>query len=616
VRLFDHCSDVSRAIGLHVNALSTPVSIPTNPMEAAPESAAVIAVRGLGKRYMLYERPHERLKEQLLWRFGWRFGREFWALRDVTLEVGRGEAVGIVGRNGSGKSTLLHVIAGTLAPTTGSVAVTGRVAALLELGSGFNPEFTGRENVFLNAAILGMSRAEAEARFDAIVAFADIGEFLDQPVKVYSSGMLVRLSFAVQAHVDADVLIVDEALAVGDVYFQHRCMRRIRQLVDHGTTLLFVSHGTDTVKRFCRRGLWLDAGVARYFGEAGVAVERYLADTRMRQARHAGEAMPAVPDEDDGAPLAAAMQIPRPEGLLPTMAGHVDLAADGLCVRGAWGWSALGDQRLLGRYTRDPDGLAGFRASGTALELTFACGPQASAVDVFVDGEHRRLDLYALEERVVAHRFALTVGEHAVLLAPAGRPDGGGTFVCWLGGRLDAPVPMPFRSDGRLGSREGEVGRYGTGKARLLAVELLDWSSGQPVDDLRFGQRVRLRLHAERVAPVAGRVEFSYIVRDRNRVDIMGTTTIDEHLRLDASAERFVVEFAFDVRLGPGSYSILAAVVECSEDLTQRIPMDQIDIATVFNVDGDPQRPVWYVYHEPVVVAGAVYAREQSSHGG
>jgi ABC-type polysaccharide/polyol phosphate transport system ATPase subunit len=574
-----------------------------------------IAVRGLGKRYMLYERPHERLKEQLLWRFGRRFGREFWALHDVTFEVGRGEAVGIVGRNGSGKSTLLHIIAGTLCPTAGEVAVAGRVAALLELGSGFNPEFTGRENVFLNGAILGLSRADVLRRFDDIAAFADIGEFLDQPVKVYSSGMLVRLAFAVQAHVDADVLIVDEALAVGDAYFQHRCMRRIRQLVDRGTTLLFVSHATDAVKRFCRRGLWLDGGGLCYFGEAGVAVERYLADTRMREAAQTGEPLPAVADLSGATALP--VPPPSPETALPRMSGDIELTTDGLFLRGEWPWSTNGAPEMpFGRFTRDHHALAGFRGTGTALEMTFACGPQATAVDVIVDGEPRRLELYAISERPQTYRFTVPPGEHIVLVAPGERPGATGTYVRWLGGRVDAALALAFRCDPHLGSAESAVGRYGNGKARLTAVEVLDWTTGEPASEVAYGQRVRLRLHAERLAPVDGRVEFSYIVRDRNRVDIVGTTTIDERLRLDASASRFVVEFAFDVRLGPGSYSVLAAVVECSEDLTRRIPMDQIDIAAVFEVGGDPQRPVWYVYHEPVAVAATTYLAEQGSHGG
>jgi hypothetical protein len=423
----------------------------------------------------------------------------------------------------------------------------------------------------------------------------------------------VRLAFAVQAHVDADVLIVDEALAVGDAYFQHRCMRRIRQLVDRGTTLLFVSHATDAVKRFCRRGLWLDAGSVRYFGEAGVAVERYLADTRMREAQQPGSVVSAVPvDEVE----VIVQSTPSPVTTLPRIDGEADLATDGLFLRGEWTWSAVGEGGPIGRYTCDPKALAGFRVSGSVVEVTFVCGPRASAADVIVDGERRHVDLYALSERPQTYRFALTRGEHTVLIAPAARPGVRDTFVWWLGARAEATDALAFRADPRLGTAESAVGRYGNGRARLTAVELLDWRSLEPLSEVAFGQRVRLRLHAERLAPVGERIEFSYIVRDRNRVDIMGTTTIDERLRLDAAAERYVVEFAFDVRLGPGSYSVLAAVVECSEDLTRRVPMDQIDIAAVFGVGGDPQRPVWYVYHEPVAVAAATYGGDDVSHGG
>src|SRR5574341_116121 len=190
------------------------------PRVSTPPPEAVISVRGVSKMYRLYDRPEDRLKQSLFWRFGRSYGREFWALRDVSFEVQQGEAVGIIGRNGSGKSTLLQIIAGTLQPTTGEVQIKGRVAALLELGSGFNSEYTGRENVFMNGAILGLGREEMEQRFDDIAAFADIGEFIDQPIKLYSSGMVMRLAFAVQAMVPKEVLIVDEALAVGDEAFQ------------------------------------------------------------------------------------------------------------------------------------------------------------------------------------------------------------------------------------------------------------------------------------------------------------------------------------------------------------------------------------------------------------
>src|SRR5262245_51914273 len=191
---------------------------PALPALAAPTPEVAISVRGIGKMYRMYDRPRDRLKQMLL-RGRRMYGREFWALRDVSFEVRKGETVGIIGRNGSGKSTLLQIIAGTLAPSAGEVQVTGRVAALMGVGRGVNPEFTGRENVFLNGSILGFSREEMAQRFDEIAAFADIGEFIDQPVKMYSSGMFVRLAFAVQAHVPTEVLIIDEALSVGDIFF-------------------------------------------------------------------------------------------------------------------------------------------------------------------------------------------------------------------------------------------------------------------------------------------------------------------------------------------------------------------------------------------------------------
>jgi lipopolysaccharide transport system ATP-binding protein len=232
-----------------------------------------IRVRGLGKCYHIYNQPQDRLKQalvpkvlRLVGRPARAYYREFWALRDVNLEVARGEAVGIIGRNGAGKSTFLQIIAGTLAPTLGSVEVQGRVAALLELGSGFNPEFTGRENVWLNGSILGLNSDEIAARFDEIAGFADIGDFMDQPVKTYSSGMMVRLAFSVQTAVRPEVLIVDEALSVGDVFFQAKCMARMRQLLSDGVTLLFVSHDTGTVRQLCSRAVLLDRGEALAVG--------------------------------------------------------------------------------------------------------------------------------------------------------------------------------------------------------------------------------------------------------------------------------------------------------------------------------------------------------------
>jgi lipopolysaccharide transport system ATP-binding protein len=242
-----------------------------------------IRVRNLSKQYLLYDRPEDRLKQSIVPRLQRLVGgtpkmyyRSFLALDDASFEVKRGETVGIVGRNGAGKSTLLQLICGTLRPTSGTVVVYGRIAALLELGAGFNPDFTGRENVYMNSAILGLDREEVDRRFDDIVTFADIGDFLDQPVKIYSSGMYVRLAFAVAACVDADVLIVDEALAVGDIKFQAKCFRRLDELVKRGTTILIVTHSVELVPRYCSRALLLDAGRLKVDGTPKEVVNAYL----------------------------------------------------------------------------------------------------------------------------------------------------------------------------------------------------------------------------------------------------------------------------------------------------------------------------------------------------
>lgn len=245
-------------------------------------SDVVIRVENLSKFYETYERPQDRLKQLIFPRLrrilGMKpksFASDFAALRNVSFEVKRGETFGIVGRNGSGKSTLLQILCGTLSPSTGSVQVHGKVAALLELGAGFNPEFTGRENVFMNGQIFGLSKKEIEERYDKIVEFADIGDFIDKPVKTYSSGMYVRLAFAVIAHVDADILVVDEALSVGDAYFVQKCMRFLRDFMKRGT-LLFVSHDIGAVQNLCNNAMWLHKGVVKQIGEPKDIIKKYL----------------------------------------------------------------------------------------------------------------------------------------------------------------------------------------------------------------------------------------------------------------------------------------------------------------------------------------------------
>ncbi len=249
-----------------VRVAATVASIPAEP---------AITVAHVSRKYTIYARPSEQFKARLL---GRSLGREHWALRDVSFTVERGTTVGIVGTNGSGKSTLLQLLAGVLQPTSGELHVNGRIGAILELGAGFNPEFTGRENALLNGAILGLPAAAMADRLDAIQAFAEIGEFFDQPVKAYSTGMYVRLAFAVATQIDADVLLIDEALAVGDAYFHHKCMQHIHELQRRGVTIVLVSHDAAAVKRLCQRAIWLDAGRIAADGDPSDVVTRYLAD--------------------------------------------------------------------------------------------------------------------------------------------------------------------------------------------------------------------------------------------------------------------------------------------------------------------------------------------------
>ncbi|SDY62264.1 ABC transporter ATP-binding protein [Nitrosomonas sp. Nm58] len=239
-------------------------------------SEIVLKVEGLSKCYHIYDKPRDRLLQMLA--YGKKqFFREFWALRDISFTVPKGETVGIIGRNGSGKSTLLQIICGTVSSTSGVVDTRGRIAAILELGAGFNTEFTGRENVLLNAAILGFSKEDMEERMAEVLAFSELGDFLDQPVKTYSSGMYARLAFSIAIHLDPEILIVDEALAVGDARFVAKCMRRIKDIITQGTTVLFVSHDVSSVRTLCNRAIWLDQGRMVEEGEVFPVTGRYMA---------------------------------------------------------------------------------------------------------------------------------------------------------------------------------------------------------------------------------------------------------------------------------------------------------------------------------------------------
>lgn len=269
-------------------------------------SKLAIKVEDLSKRYEIYNLPTDRLKQIFLPNFNKLFNRqqrnyfqEFWALRDVSFEIKKGQTVGIIGQNGSGKSTLLQLICGTLSPTTGSVSTNGRVAALLELGSGFNPEFTGIENIYTYASILGLNKNEIESKFDDIISFADIGDFVEQPLKIYSSGMFARLAFSVAINVDPEILIVDEALSVGDMFFQQKCMLRMERMLNNGTTILFVSHSLPQVRNLCEKAIYLNGGKVLGFGQSKAICDLYLNDMSGLKAPHKSESPEKLDSSSD-----------------------------------------------------------------------------------------------------------------------------------------------------------------------------------------------------------------------------------------------------------------------------------------------------------------------------
>src|SRR5436305_26817 len=269
-----------------------------------------LRVENVSKQYRIYAHPGDRLKESLT-RGRWKRHREFWALRDVTFELEVGTTTGIIGPNGSGKSTLLQIITGTLEPTHGAVHHEGRIAALLELGAGFNPEFTGIENIYLNAALLGFSKSEIDARLPEIKRFAEIGDFVEQPVKTYSSGMYIRLAFAIAVSAEPQILIVDEALAVGEAVFQHRCLRRIKEMQEGGATILFVSHDPHTIRALCTRAILFNAGRMETDGKPSDVLNRYQKIIMSRQRDYESKRLVAA-EADESEELAVLDESFRP----------------------------------------------------------------------------------------------------------------------------------------------------------------------------------------------------------------------------------------------------------------------------------------------------------------
>ncbi len=376
-------------------------------------SSDTIAIRasGLGKCYHIYDTPRDRLKQFILPHFSKLAGREaepyfkeFWALKEVSFEIEKGEVLGIIGRNGAGKSTLLQILCGTLSPSHGSVETYGRVAALLELGAGFNPEFTGRENVYLNACVLGLRTEEIDARFDDIVAFADIGLFIDQPVKTYSSGMFVRLAFSIATSVDPDILVIDEALSVGDGAFARKSFDRIMALKDAGKTILFCSHSMYQIDVLCKRALWLERGRLHKLETATSVTSAYNTALAL-------ESAPLIAPADRNHPAAGAIQgsrmAPASTGRILAVHGHCDQTS-GPCLQVQ---SQVSTLSITVEFLLDPQ----LPQPSVALGIENAAGMAVSSVISTHDGATLKVDAQGRgQATVVFPQIPLMKGKYQI----------------------------------------------------------------------------------------------------------------------------------------------------------------------------------------------------------
>jgi len=403
--------------------------------------AVAISVEGISKQYRIYHQPADRLKEMVS-RGRWKTHREFWALREISFEVEQGTTFGIIGANGSGKSTLLQIVAGTLEPTHGSVCHTGRIAALLELGAGFNPEFTGLENVFMNASLMGFSRAETEAMLPEIERFAEIGDFIYQPVKTYSSGMYVRLAFATAISAMPQILIVDEALAVGDAVFQHRCMRRIREMQEGGMTILFVSHDPSAVRALCSRAVLLSGGRMEVIGKPTDVLNRYQKLIMARE--HDYDRAAAAPDEADGDTFAveeaAALHYTFRHGdgsaevlrveLLDAAQRRIEMVESGepVCVRMRVRFRADVEDPVCGFLIRNRHGIHLYGTNTELQQVELGTVRRGEVVEV----------TFAFDCRLAPDSYSIAVAAHS--------PDA--ISFDWLDGALFFQVMSAERMDG------------------------------------------------------------------------------------------------------------------------------------------------------------------------
>ena len=555
----------------------------------------VIDLQGINKSFRLYSRNRDRLFE-ILFPFKGNRHQDFFALKDINFSLQKGESLGIVGENGSGKSTLLKIVSGVLTPTSGTISVTGSLGCLLELGGGFNPELSGIENAKLQL-LMSSTLGDTNALLDAIIEFAEVGDFIHHPVKKYSSGMFMRLAFACATAINPAILIVDEELAVGDVFFVKKCMNRMHQLLQNDTTLLFVSHDLEAVRRLCSKALWLNKGEQMAFGPTKDVAERYTEYTRKRESlRH---------EEQGGGYAHGVHASAKSVPMLHRVQGAIDMAEQRLFVGGAWDWQDEGPIRF--RMASTPEAAAAFELAGERLTLTFMRGDGFTMPEVLLDGKEVILTIdnnesYPILSQAPAqtHNFTLLLapGEHTVCIRPTkeGR-------VGWLGGCVDqSPANLTFSDNPELAALWKEKSHcWGDGRAHICNVELLDATTLSPVTHVTPEQYVRLRIHAKRVGVINGQVTLAFKVENRLSVCMFGTSTLEEFYVFDAGAAAWVAEFLFCLPLKSGDYLISVAVV--SKDCGTYAVHNNIDPATNIFVRAEHQRSIWGEFYNPTQVS-------------
>jgi ABC-type polysaccharide/polyol phosphate transport system ATPase subunit len=568
-----------------------------------------IAIRltGVSKKYPIYETPFHRLRESF-GRGKTRLHREFWALQGIDLAVPAGTTLGILGQNGSGKTTLLQIIAGIMEPTTGTASVTGRVSTILELGAGFNPDFTGRENVLLGGLILGLTPAEMRERMEAIVDFAEIGEFLDRPVKTYSAGMYVRLAFALAVNLDPEVLVVDEVLAVGDAYFQHKCSRRIRDFQEAGKTIVYVTHDVESVRNLCHRAVILDYSRLAAEGEPGEIANRYMAliqqREKVRAEAPAGTAVRILDGtryrtdfdfyaEFDAAEkragyfgehpeLLAQSQFPGGASPLPALLAHPDseIIYRGLSIKPRT-VLAFGIGLLPESWDKSGRGVS-FRVRARIGDASRELA--ADSLDPSHNPDHRTIRTHLINlDEFAGQKISL-------VFSTAGRTgETASAWSCWIEPRLAVPREKAEAAEPEIPG----CSRHGRREAEIARIEILD-KNGAPASRFRAGEEFLLRFHVVFHDDVEEFI-IGNIFRNKWGFHVYGMNT--EWLGLPVSdhraGEKLVVTFRQKADFASGTYSLNPAT-SSRIGPNQYRTLDWINNAAIIEVE-NPRRMEGYV---------------------